>query len=83
VETSISPDIQIAADVIHVAVGVDDVFNLHSVFLCGRDDPVRIRRRIDDERLAAHLITHQVGENRHRADLPLLDEHIPSRFQGA
>ncbi len=53
------------------------------LFLGRRDDPVRIRRRIDDERLAAFLIAHQIGENRHLTDLPLLDEHDSSALFGA
>ena len=75
-------DVHVAAGMVDMAMGVDDVFNPDLSSLGRRYDPVRIRRRIDDERIAAFFITHQVGENRHLTDLPLLDEHVPSLFRG-
>ena len=74
--------VRVAAGVIHMAVGVDDIADPDLVFLCRLDEAARLFRRIDHERLAAFLIAHHVGENRHLSDLPLLDEHDPSRLQG-
>ena len=67
---------------IDMAVGVDDIFDPDLSSLGRRYDRVRIRRRIDDERIAAFLVAHQVGENRHLTDLPLLDEHVSSLLSG-
>ena len=58
-------------------------------FIWGVDDspygPVELPVLIDwinDERVAAFLITHQVGENRHLSDLSLFDKHEVPPFFG-
>jgi len=63
--------IPVAGYVVHVSVGVDDIFYRQAVIRRQGGDPGRIRGGIDHQGLAGFLVAHQIGEDGHLTDLHL------------
>jgi len=67
--------LSIAADMVHVAVRVDDGIDAQFVFCRQGENSMNVVGWINDQRVSGDGVPHQIGENRHVAHLHLLNKH--------
>ena len=66
-------DASVAADVVRVAVGVDDVLHLQLFFTAVVEDAILVAARVDDRGLAGGLAGDDVAADAHHAHGELFD----------
>src|SRR5208282_82085 len=69
----------VAGDVVWVAVGVQDVSDLHAPRIDRLEHGVDAERGVDHDPLPTGFLRHEVGEVKIRPDAELVEEHAPAR----